>query len=155
MRTEEDGDSLAAAPLNITHVEVDVDGLDDFRTLLSRELDANLRPGADGVQHDYALGVGFGARNPGDGVQAAAGKYRDCLQGSMANLAAYIDAAEILVDAIGRVSTKYRDTDAASARINEELAAAFHDAQEARIVALKLEEQRQRDAQRFGRGILE
>lgn len=136
MRGADDGEELPPADLDLAHVVVNVDSLDDFRALLGRELDANLRPGAESVNRDHALGVGFGARNAGARVQVARQLYHASLATSMANLAAYVTAAETMIDAIRRVSQSYREADAGAARANEELAAAFRAAQQTHVATV-------------------
>ncbi|HEX6871374.1 MAG TPA: hypothetical protein VF163_09785, partial [Micromonosporaceae bacterium] len=137
MLGRDEGEHLPPAELNLKHVEVDISGLDDFRTLLGRELDANLRPAVADINRDHSLGVGFGARLAGGRIQAARRKYYESLTSSVANLSAYVTAAEILTDAIRRVTSRYHDTDMASAagaaRINAELSAAFLHAQKAQL----------------------
>jgi hypothetical protein len=129
MRVPDDGDDLPYAQLSLSQVEVDVDGLTDFRTFLGRELDANLRPGAAGIANDHSLGVRFGADNQGVLVGAARERYFQSLAAATANLAAYIEAAEIIIEAVRRVSTAYGEADlsaaATSDRLHHELNQAF------------------------------
>jgi len=149
-----DGGIPPHTELKLTHVEVDVDGLTDFRSLLGRELDTNLKPGVQGITHDHSMGVGFGLRNVGNQVQAARRTYHESLRTSTANLAEYVETAEILIDAIHRVATKYGETDlssaANSARVTAELAAAFNDAQAAKIVERERETLRELNRLRLG-----
>jgi hypothetical protein len=127
-------------------VEVDVASLDGFRAFLAREVDRNLRPAADGINADHRRGVGFGHDNVGGNVQAARRGYDESLATATANLAGFVDAAEILVDAIRRVGQNYRDADlssaAGSAAVNRELTAAVVAARQAQWAALEAERQR-------------
>jgi hypothetical protein len=129
LRPPDEDDSLPSPQLTLTAVDVDIDGLLDFRTFLGRELDANLRPGVAGIANDHSLGVRFGADNVGFQVNAAKQRYFDSLVASTANLAAYIEAAEIIIEAIRRVIAAYGDADlsaeATSQRLNRELNQAF------------------------------
>ena len=115
------GKALPYTDLDITHVEVDVEGLTDFRNLVDRELEANLRPAATGIQADHMLGVGFGRANPSAQMRAAQEKYRQVLQDSVEALATYVAVSERLVEAITRVSARYRDADLTSAAMANEL----------------------------------
>jgi hypothetical protein len=123
------GSPLPNATVDLRHVQVDVESLEDFRAVLGRELDVNLRPNVLNIQRDHGLGVGFGVRNPGGRIQAARQRYHRALVAATVNLAGYVAAAEVLIDAIRRVAAAYRDADAASAarvaRINAELDAAL------------------------------
>jgi hypothetical protein len=92
-------------------IDVNVDGLKDFRAWLGRELDANLRPGAHGILNDHLMGVRFGWRNAGTHVAAARQRYADSLEASTANLVQYVNASEVLIDAILQVVTNYRASD--------------------------------------------
>ena len=80
----------------LTHVDVDLTKLRDFRTLLQRELDANMRPAVARIHRDHGAGVTFGARIPGVGVQAARTKYHDALSAATLNLASYIRTSELM-----------------------------------------------------------
>ncbi len=150
----EGAESLPHTDLKLTHVEVDVDGLNEFRSFLGRELDTNLRPGVLGINNDHSVGVGFGQRNIGLQVQAARATYHESLRTSTANLTEYVEASEILIDAINRVATKYGETDlssaANSARVAAELSAAFSEAQSAKMAERERETQRELNRLRLG-----
>jgi len=96
-------------------IDVNVDGLKDFRAWLGRELDANLRPGAEGIVNDHSMGVRFGWRNAGRQVAIARQRYADSLEASTANLVQYVNASEVLIDAIRQVVTNYRASDLSAA----------------------------------------
>jgi hypothetical protein len=135
-----------SAPLRISPVEVDLDGLDDFRTFVSRELAGNLRPSTDTIAVDHRRGVGFGDHNVGASVQTARRRYDETLATSTANMVSYIQTAEVLIDAIRRIAYDYRETDltsaAGSAAVNRELSAAMIAAARARADALAAAQQR-------------
>jgi hypothetical protein len=130
----------SSAQLRLSPVEVDLAGLDDFRTFVSRELDANLRPSTDTIAVDHRRGVAFGDRHAGPSVQSARNRYQESLATAAANLSSYLDTAEVLIAAIGRIGRDYRDVDlasaAGSAAVNRELTAAMVAASQARINAL-------------------
>jgi hypothetical protein len=119
------GKALPFTLLNINHVEVDVEGLTDFRNLLDRELETNLRPAATGIQADHMLGVGFGRANPSTQMRAAQEKYRQVLQDSVETLAKYVAVSENLIEAITSISTRYRDADLTASALATELNAAI------------------------------
>lgn len=144
------GPPLAPAGLWLSPVEVDLAGLDDFRTLVGRELDGNLRPAADGIVADHRRGVGFGDRTIGSSIQTARLKYHETLSTSTTNLAAYVEAAEILIEAIRRVLRNYRDSDltsaAGSAAVGRELTGAMVAARQVQMDALEAARARAREA---------
>ena len=108
---DEGGTSLPYTHLNLTHFEVDVDGLDDFRKLVGQELEANLRPTAASIKNDHELGVAFGLQNPSMMIREAQLRYGQVLADSTRTLTTYIAAAEHLIEAIARISANYRDTE--------------------------------------------
>ena len=140
MGADELAGRLPSTELRLSHVDVDLNGLDDFRTFIARELDANLRPAVDGIAADHRRGVGFGERNVGGNVQAARRRYYESLATSTANLVAYVEASEILIAAIKRITTNYRDSDltsaAGSAAVNRELTTAIVAARRAQLEAI-------------------
>jgi hypothetical protein len=134
------GATSSSAPLRLSPVEVDLAELDDFRSFVSRELDANLRPSADTIAVDHRRGVAFGDRHAGTSVQTARFRYQESLATAVANLSAYLDTAEVLIAAIRRIGRDYRDVDlasaAGSAAVNRELTTAMVVASQTRINAL-------------------
>jgi hypothetical protein len=108
--------------LNLVPVDVHIDGLDDFRAFLGRELDANLRPGVTTILADHILGVQFGVNIAGTGIQSARSRYHESLQAAATNLSTYVQVAEVLVETLHRVVDKYRESDLSSAAIFTELA---------------------------------
>jgi len=136
---------VVTAP-QLSPVEVDLGGLDDFRAFVSRELDRNLRPAAHGVTADHGRGVGFGDQNIGAAIQAARAHYYETLATATANMTAYVESAEVLIEAIRRVSRNYRDADLSSAAgsvaVSRELTAAMISARQAQLDALELLQRR-------------
>jgi hypothetical protein len=125
MRSPDRDDPQAPLQAGPTPIEVDVDGLRDFRDFLVRELDTNLRPGVDAIRNDQAMGARFGIGHAGAQVQAARLHYADVLRAASGNLAQYVVAAEILIEAIRIVTINYTDADLAaaanSAKVYDEL----------------------------------
>lgn len=134
------------ADLPLVPLEVDLAGLNDFRGFVSREIDANLRPCSDTIAADHRRGVGFGDRIRRGDIEVARQRYKETLAMSTANMAAYIETAEQLIDTIRRVMRDYSDADLASAAgstaVNRELTAAMEAAGEARMEALSAARQR-------------
>jgi len=124
-------------------IRVEVSGLDDFGRLLRAEFDAGFRPGKSVIELDHGRGVGFGERNPSMDMQAVRQKYLECLQRAMGNLAAYVYYSEILISAVDKIATAYRDSDALSAagqqQVEQALATAFLEAQAAKAEEAKRE----------------
>lgn len=105
----------------LTPIEVDIDGLQDFRSFLGRELDANLRPGAQGVALDHLMGPGFGRDIVGVPVADARQRYLEALKASTANLAQYVETAEVLIEAIRQVTSQYQAADLRSEEVSHAL----------------------------------
>jgi hypothetical protein len=93
-------------------INVDVSALDRFAGSVDSEVEANFRPEAAQLMTVYGQGAHFGHGHPSADVTAARVKYTECLQGAAEQLAGYVNAAKILVDAAHMVSSRYRDTDA-------------------------------------------
>jgi hypothetical protein len=110
-----------------TSIDVNIDGLDDFRGFVNRELNLNLIPGSDEVLDDHTIGVRFGARNPGFNVAAATKTYFDTLTISTMNLQEYVKTARELVDLIEAVTAKYQTSDLTSAGTTDRLDSALRD----------------------------
>jgi hypothetical protein len=111
MRSPDRDDAQGPVQPVLTPIEVDVDGLRDFRDFLVRELDTNLRPGVDAIRNDHAMGARFGIGHAGAQVQAARLHYADVLRAAAENLAQYVVAAEILIEAIRIVTINYTEAD--------------------------------------------
>ena len=160
MHEHDDDPASPQSAVGVTHIDVDVSGLNDFRGFLVRELDTNLKPGSQGIANDHGLGVQFGVRNVGVHVQVARQRYHESLQNATSNLTAYVETAEIIIDALHRVAAKYTAADLSSAgsaaRIDTALSAAATDAITARNAADQhandLETQRERHRMNAGSG---
>lgn len=107
-------DAAARSGFALTAIQVDIDGLADFRSLLSRELDANLRPGSHEILNQHLMGPRFGVGNPGIGTTAARERYTELLKASTENLGAYVRIADVLIDALGDVVERFRGADGAA-----------------------------------------
>jgi hypothetical protein len=119
------GDEVA---FTTTSIQVDIDGLSDFRAFLSSEVDANLRPGSDDVIYDHVMGVRFGHRNPGYNVGEATTSYRGALVNSTNNLDEYVKTARTLTQLIHIVENTYRTADLTAAGSGKDLNTALSDA---------------------------
>jgi hypothetical protein len=157
MRQEaDDGDAAQFTPMHLTPIDVNVEGLKDFREFLVRELDTNLKPGAQGIDNDHSMGVHFGALNQGVQVHAARDRYEASLRASTGNLAEYVMVAEVLIAAIHAATTKYADADLSAAasvdKIKAALTEAFNTATNERADAIKREDETQRELYRMRAG---
>ena len=128
MGVVEQGDKGA---FTTTSIQVDIDGLGDFRSFLSSEVDANLRPGSDDVIYDHVMGVRFGHRNPGFNVGQATSSYRGALVNSTNNLDEYVKTARTLTQLIRIVEESYRAADLTAAGSGNDLNTALAGAMEA------------------------
>jgi hypothetical protein len=104
-----------------TSIDVDIDGLGDFRGFLSRELNLNLVPGSDEVLNDHTIGVRFGDRHPGFNMTAARSAYFDTLTVSTTNLQEYVKSARNFIDLIEEVRANYRLSDLTAAGTSDRL----------------------------------
>jgi hypothetical protein len=127
------------ADLPLVPLEVDLAGLGDFRSFVLREVDANLRPCSDTIAADHRRGVGFGDQINRGGIKVARERYKETLAMATANMAAYIETAERLIDTIHHVMRTYSDADLASATgstaVNRELTAAMEAAGRAQLAS--------------------
>ena len=140
------GDSSGSAlgpPSGPTPIEVDIDGLQDFRSFLGRELDANLRPGAQDVAFDHLMGAGFGRDIVGVPMANARQRYRQALEASTANLAQYVETAEVLIEAIRQVTARYEAADVRSEQISTALQLKIQQLADARRIAAISETRRE------------
>ena len=96
-------------------IEVDIESLGAFREMLLRELRLNLEPGSARVVRDHSMGPQFGHRNPGPRVGAAQDRYHRALLASTMNLREYIRTADILIEVIHTVMSRYSSADLAAA----------------------------------------
>jgi hypothetical protein len=104
-------------------IQVNVDGLASFRTMLNLELQQNLQPGAHRIIGTQQAGPGFGRNTASDAVQFAHDRYADALTTSTGNLATYVQIAQALVDAIHDVIENYNETDLTADVLNTALSA--------------------------------
>ena len=98
-----------------TSLQVNIDGLNDFRALVGLEVDTNLEPGSDDVINDHVMGVRFGSRNPGHHMGTATKDYHDALDVSTKNLLAYVRTANLLTRTINIVMDQYQSVDLTAA----------------------------------------
>jgi hypothetical protein len=160
MEYEEDDQVPERPPMTLTPIDVDVDGLTDFRAFLIRELDTNLKPAADSICSDHGMGAHFGVGNAGTQVQAARKRYAEALEASTKNLATYVSTAEIMIEAIQKVATNYADADLSVAvqsdKVGQELFLALKAGVQERNHAVQLlinqETQRELNRMRAGTG---
>ncbi len=108
------GKARVADSLQLSHVDVDLDGLAEFTALLGRERAVNLMPSAHNIGQDHSDGVRFGYRNPGDRVQSVRTRYQESMSAAAENLSSYIEAAGVLIEAMKQVEAQYRHVDALS-----------------------------------------
>jgi hypothetical protein len=152
----DDGQGQRFTPMQLTPIDVNVEGLKDFREFLVRELDTNLKPGAQGIGNDHSMGVHFGALNQGVQVRAARDRYEASLRASTGNLAEYIKVAEVLIAAIHEATTKYADADLSAAasvdKVKAALTDAFNTATNERDDANKRKDDTQRELYRMRAG---
>ncbi len=101
-------------------IEVDPSGLDRFAGAIEGEVEGNFRPHTHDLFTVYELGVRFGAGHVSADVLAAREKHHQCLQGAADQLASYIKASHILIQAARQIAKNYGDADAmAAARAKE------------------------------------
>jgi hypothetical protein len=106
-----------------TTIQVNVDGLASFRAMLNRELQQNLRPGAQRIIGTQEAGPGFGRATASLAVQDAHGLYADALSTSTGNLATYVQIAQALIDVIHDVIQNYSESDLTADILNKAIAA--------------------------------
>jgi hypothetical protein len=92
-------------------IQVDTASVQQLAAALSTEVYGNFAPHTEWVFQGYAPGVAFGARNPSLDLHAVRSRYADCLQTTVDQLAAYIDASSVLVAAAVEIAFRYRTVD--------------------------------------------
>src|SRR5262249_62391887 len=92
-------------------IQVDVDDLASFGSLLNRELTLNLGPAARKVIGEHVHGPGFGWNTVSEQLAATHNAYAYALQVSCHNMSQYIRWAEILIQAIAEAHAAYRHSD--------------------------------------------
>ena len=99
-------------------VEVDVQGLQDFAAFLQEELDANFLPNRERIVVEHRRGVGFGLQHASADMHLAVEKYHECLAGALSYLDGYVEASQILIAAVHKVTVVYQTAeDLAGARL--------------------------------------
>lgn len=106
----------------LTHIEVEVDGLGEFRTVLDLEMQGNVSPMSTEVGTRFRPGAAFGRDSDGGGVLGARRRYYHNLRDSTTLLAVYTETARLLARAINRLRQQYEEADLAS---SEAMAAAM------------------------------
>jgi hypothetical protein len=101
---------------DLVEIAVDLDGLDDFASLMGGETESNLSPYADRIISDHTQGVCFGTLSASAELQATRRSYHDCLNRSVAAMRSYVEASRLLVTAIETVAERYASVDALSAQ---------------------------------------
>lgn len=92
-------------------IQVDIGSVQQLATSLVTEVKGNLEPNVDRVNAGYASGTTFGGKSPSLELQAVRQKYHDCLNATVAQLAAYVEASSFLVAAAVEIAFRYRTTD--------------------------------------------
>lgn len=108
--------------------EADLATLGDLARSVDAEVTANIRPRTERLMTTYATGVTFGAKSPGGDVGVARQKYHDCLTATVAQLAAYVNAAGILTQAAHQVIDAYAGADALAVASSREVRLALTNA---------------------------
>lgn len=96
-------------------IQVNLADLATTADSIEAEVNANLRPHAYKVNNTYRTGAAFGYRHPSNDLQAARRKYQDCLDVTVAQLDAFVDASTTLVNAARQVIESYGTADALAA----------------------------------------
>lgn len=96
---------------HLAGIQVDVDDLASFGSLLSRELTLNLGPAARKVIGEHVHGPGFGWNTVSEQLAATHNAYAYALQVSCHNMSEYIRRAEVLIQVIEDAKEKYRRGD--------------------------------------------
>lgn len=97
-------------------VRVETDGLNKFSDQVQSDTTSTLRNGYSRAGVDLSTGIEFGGSNASGAVHAAKERYRRGLAASTANVQAYLDAAEVLALAAGKVAKALDETDGRGAQ---------------------------------------
>jgi hypothetical protein len=101
-------------------IEVDAGSVRQLAAALVTETQGNLEPGVGRVYEGYAPGTTFGRSIPSVELHAVRARYNDCLEDTVAQLAAYVAASSVLVAAAIEIAFRYRSVDElAGARIED------------------------------------
>jgi hypothetical protein len=96
-------------------VRVETDGLNKFSNQVQNDTASTLESGYSRASVDLSSGVEFGATSASGGVHAAKERYVQSLQASTTNVVAYMDAAQVLAAAAGKVAAALDATDGRAA----------------------------------------
>jgi hypothetical protein len=96
-------------------IQVNLADLAAVADSIEAAVNANLRPHADKVSWTYRCGATFGNLHPSNDLTAARRKYQDCLDATVAQLGAFVQASTILVNAARQVVERYGTADALAA----------------------------------------
>jgi hypothetical protein len=92
-------------------IEVDTGSVQRLAAALETEVRGNLEPHIGRVYQGYSYGTAFGTRSPSLELHAVRERYKDCLKGTVDQLAAYVEASTILVAAAAEIAIRYRTVD--------------------------------------------
>jgi hypothetical protein len=120
-----DFDAGSTRPILDLHaMDVDIDALDDFVTVLRGEVTENLRPYSQQIISEHRDGVGFGLASGSAAMHALRQDYHACLSSATDGLLSYLEASEVLLAAAEKIAEHYRRSDAlASAQSQDVLGA--------------------------------
>ncbi|WP_433370317.1 hypothetical protein ACQPZX_45305 [Actinoplanes sp. CA-142083] len=97
-------------------VRVETDGLTKFSNQVQNDTTETLGSGYSRASVDLSSGVEFGANSASGGVHAAKERYTQSLKASTDNVVAYMEAAQVLAAAAGKVAAALDATDGRAAR---------------------------------------
>jgi hypothetical protein len=101
-------------------IQVDAASVQQLASALFAEVHGSLAPHTERVFRGYAPGATFGGRSPSLDLLAVRLRYRDSLQATVEQLAAYIEASSVLVAAATEIAFRYRNVDElAAARVED------------------------------------
>lgn len=101
-------------------IQVDAGSVQQLAATLSAEVDGNLEPNVGRAYAGFAPGTTFGGRSPSLELTAVRVRYNGCLQDTVAQLAAYVEASSVLVAAAVEIAFRYRTSDElAAARVED------------------------------------
>ena len=123
-----DDDHEVGLEFAVLPVEVNVRAIEDFASLLTQELDANIRPSNERIAVHHADGVGFGSRNASADMRIAVHRYHECLSTAVENLRQFTATSEILVEAAKKIAAVYEAADQDVKAIQQRIDSALNDA---------------------------
>ena len=107
-------------------IHVDLAGLHDFASQVRGEIDKGVRPQVGAVFTLFGTGVCFGqglAVSPT--IQAARTRYHSSLDTAGRSLAAFVNTADAMVDAVEEIAHRYGDSDWFAHATAQDVSAAF------------------------------